>query len=462
MKQHKTKKIILYLILLSFLSIKIFYLLNQKGLLWDSAVYIGMGKYIFTLGKVGLWEPARPLIWPVFIGFLWKLGLNPIIFGRIAELIFSLGCIYLTYLIGKDVFNEKIALLSAFFLAFSPTFLFYSSTILTGIPSTFFALLSIYFLIKKNYFSTGLFLALSFITRFLQLFILIPIIFALVKYNKKKLRKIMGLVYGFLIISLPYLVLNTFLYKNPLYPPLLQIFMTQYTGWAFHQPLSFYSINLLKENFLILFAIIGTIAILKQKGYKKITILNLFLLFFIFFNSIAHKEIRFILVFLPYIYLITSCGIFKTINITKKKKTIVHLIGIVTIIILLIQITSQTKIPKYEEYPEFTNYLKINDIKDGIWISNPLFIINTNKKADELIYYPLYNSKKIDILKEKLPKAKHILIRTCDILPCPPTDKNCPNKTINFLDSLKKDFKIVHYKKENSCEQFIFRITSLY
>ena len=150
--------------------------LFNSDIWWDSAVYIGMGKYLFSLGNVGLWEPARPLVLPFFLGLFWKLGFNAVIFGRILEVGFSAGCLCLTYLIGKNVFNEKIGLLSAFLLAFSPSFLFYSSTILTGIPSTFFALLSVYFLIKKNYFFSGLFVGLSFMTRFLQLFVLLVIV----------------------------------------------------------------------------------------------------------------------------------------------------------------------------------------------------------------------------------------------------------------------------------------------
>ena len=102
---------------------------------------------------------------------------------------------------------------------------------------------------------------------------------------------------------------------------------------------------------------------------------------------------------------------------------------------------------------------KDNNAEKGIWITNPLFIVNTNKKAEELIYYPLYNSKKIDQLKEKLPKAEHILIDTCDILPCPETDKTCNEKTSNLINSIKKDFTTIHHKKEGNCEQFIFKKT---
>ena len=56
---------------------------SYHELWWDSAVYIGMGKFIFSGGQLGLWEHLRPLMWPSFIGFLWKLGFNPVIAGRV-------------------------------------------------------------------------------------------------------------------------------------------------------------------------------------------------------------------------------------------------------------------------------------------------------------------------------------------------------------------------------------------
>ena len=142
----KNKKI--FFILLLALLIRLFFLIFQyHDTWWDSAVYIGMGKYIFSNGSVGLWEPARPLIWPLFLGILWKLKLDVILFGRILLLFFSLGSIYLTYLIGKRIFNKKIALLAAALLSFTPTYLFYSTVLLSSIPSLFFGLLSVYFFI---------------------------------------------------------------------------------------------------------------------------------------------------------------------------------------------------------------------------------------------------------------------------------------------------------------------------
>lgn len=448
----RKNNLVIILILSLFTLIKTFHLLAQKGILWDTAVYLGMGKYIFSLGKIGLWEPARPLILPFLLGILWKLNINPIISGRIIILLSSIGCIYLTYLIGKKVFNKETAIISTILLALSSTFLFYSSTILTGVPSTFFALLTIYFALNKKYLFTGLFAGLAISTRFLQLFALIPLAILLILQNKKKIK---NTLYGFLIILIPYLVINTFLYKNPLYPFIFQTFMTQNTGWVYHQPLSFYFINLLKENLLILFTIPSMIFIFKKPNKKRIQILSIFLLFFIFFNSTTHKETRFMLVFLPYLYLIAAYGITKTIKINSKKK--LYLLIIMIFIISLAQTLPQLKTPSYQEYNEFTSYIKNTD--GNIWISNPIFISKSNKKAEELMYYPIFNSKRIDELN-KLPQASNILIDTCDILPCPPSDKKCNKKAQLLITLLKKEFNTILQEKKGSCEKFIFKKTT--
>jgi len=63
----------------------------NADLWWDSSVYLGMGKYVYSFGEVGLYEGSRPLVWPLILGFFWKLGLDPIFFGRLMVLIFGIG-----------------------------------------------------------------------------------------------------------------------------------------------------------------------------------------------------------------------------------------------------------------------------------------------------------------------------------------------------------------------------------
>ena len=148
--------ILLALILILFLSVYFFHFDPNADLWWDSSVYIGMGKYIYSAGEVGLYEASRPLVWPLMLGFFWKLGLDVILCGRLLVLIFGVGTIILTYLMAYELFDRKIALLSSLFLAFSPTFVFFY------IEFTFVCFLFFYMLLeyslgvrgtKKGYFS---------------------------------------------------------------------------------------------------------------------------------------------------------------------------------------------------------------------------------------------------------------------------------------------------------------------
>src|SRR3989338_8538323 len=115
---------------------------------WDSAVYIGMGKYIFSYGKAGLWEESRPLVLPFMLGLGWKLGFDVVIFGRTLSIIFSVLIILMTYVIGTKLFSDRAGLIAALFAALSFTFVFFSANILTEVPSTLFLLLAFYFFLR--------------------------------------------------------------------------------------------------------------------------------------------------------------------------------------------------------------------------------------------------------------------------------------------------------------------------
>ena len=117
----------IFLILFFSLALKIIFLLAYKyEVWWDSGVYIGMGKWIFSLGLKGLWEHIRPIVWPIVLGLFWKLGLDPVAIGRILMIFLSSALIYFTYILGKKFFNAKVALIAASLIAFSPIILFLS------------------------------------------------------------------------------------------------------------------------------------------------------------------------------------------------------------------------------------------------------------------------------------------------------------------------------------------------
>jgi hypothetical protein len=153
--------------------------------------------------------------------------------------------------------------------------------------------------------------------------------------------------------------------------------------------------------------------------------------------------------------MITAYGIIKTLNTLKNKKILYTIMIFLTLIWVISEIT-QIKIPNYKEYDEFQDYIEKIPQNENIWITNPIFIVNSNKKPEELIYYPIYNSKKIDKLKENIEKANHILIDTCDILPCQAYDEKCNEKNKELFKILKEKLSTSYKEEKYGCKQLIF------
>ena len=130
---------------------------------------------------------------------------------------------------------------------------------------------------------------------------------------------------GFLIAIIPYLALNAAIYHNPFWPFLEQAYLSGNSGWLNYHGIGYYFAELFRENFLYLLSFIGGILILKNNEAKKEKILPvaIFFLFFIFFNSIRQKEMRFSIILLPYMCLLMSffiCGVYGKLksNILKS------------------------------------------------------------------------------------------------------------------------------------------------
>src|SRR3989338_10253027 len=220
------------------LGIKIaFFLFNgSAGLWWDSSVYIGMSKYLYSGGESGLWEPSRPVLWPLILGLFWKFGFDYIFLGKLLSIFISTGSSIVVYLISAKYFSKKTAFLASLFFSFSPSIFLSDTLLLTEIISTFFLLLGIYFFLGQKNFLSGLFLFISFMSRFFPIFFALPIILiyvfrVLTKKNLESCKAPLAFLIAFSLPVTPYLLSNIYFYNDALYPFSLQIFMTEDTGW---------------------------------------------------------------------------------------------------------------------------------------------------------------------------------------------------------------------------------------
>jgi len=458
-KHIKKNKIIFLLILLFFLA-KLITILNYKIVWWDSAVYIGMGKYIFSLGKSGFWESSRPLIWPMVLGLIWKTGLNILSAGRILEIIISGMCILFTYLIGIKIFDKKTALLSSLFLAFSPIFFFFSGIMLTETASTLISLIAVYFFIDKKYYTSGIFFGIAFMTRYLQLFALFSVLLAIfIGKNDEKLKNSKKLLIGLFAAIIPFLILNQILYNNPIFPLSQQLFLSNNSGWTNYHPVSYYFSQLPKENALYLFFIFGAVLAFRRKNAARRLIAVIFLILFIFFNSIRQKEMRFLIILLPYMYLLAAFSLSNIISRLKNKPAKISLFAVIVLSFLAssasLQAYYKSESGKADIYSELRNRLERTETIGKIWISNPAIAVSSDKKIDNLMYYPIFNEEKSNELMQDYKNADFIFVDFCD-LACRPNDTKCDESKNNILNIFRKHLTTIYSSDIEGCRQFVF------
>lgn len=113
------------------------------------------------------------------IGIVYPVGFLYSIFGanefssNIFSLILSLGTIFLLFLFGKLLFDEKTGLIASFLLAIFPLDIVFGTKLMPDVPSMFFLGLSVYFFLKaekhtnqrKLYLFSGLSLGISYLLR---------------------------------------------------------------------------------------------------------------------------------------------------------------------------------------------------------------------------------------------------------------------------------------------------------
>lgn len=122
--------------------------LNQSFWLDEAAQAVISTKNIF---KVDFSSDFQPPFFYLITHFWQKLGLPQEFFLRLVSLIFGILTIYLTYLLTKRLFNEKVALLSTLFLSTAPFHIYYSQEYRMYSLLTLLVLLSWYFFWQKKW-----------------------------------------------------------------------------------------------------------------------------------------------------------------------------------------------------------------------------------------------------------------------------------------------------------------------
>ena len=140
-----------------FFAILIFaFYLRLKYFNINTAIWYDEGSYLNMAKRIGLnlsylnddYYFRRTFFLPLIFAFLYKIFGNTEFPLRIVELLLSVGAVVFTYLLIKEMFDKKYALISAFALSVSWLALFFTSRLLTNTPDLFFMTGGLYFFWK--------------------------------------------------------------------------------------------------------------------------------------------------------------------------------------------------------------------------------------------------------------------------------------------------------------------------
>ncbi len=370
---------------------------------WSDFIPSG-GDGFYAWPKMGFRAPLLPYFLSVFYFF----NLDFLI-SFLMPLIGALS-VCLVYILGKKLFNEKIALYSAIFFLLIPLHVIYSTKILTDTFFTFFVLLT--FLSfwkgyeegnKKYKILFGLFLALTLLSRYTALWIIpIFLIYFLIRDKSLKFLKDKYLWYSigiFFLTLVPWFIYGVFEYNN-LFGAFIHGFKASaYWGGAqsWHFFFDYWGQMLSIVGFIFIF---GLLYILYKKDFLKKEIYFL-LTWFVFFLGMAiympHKEDRFILAITPAIALISGYFIDK---IKKYKKLIWSVIVIIAFFSLFFQFSIEYK-NSYTEtnicFLEANKFLENQDNAVVITDESPVVYYYTKQETH---FYP--NPWDIEALKNLL------------------------------------------------------------
>jgi len=423
-----------------------------------------MGKYIFSGGNIGVWERFRPLIHPLILGLVWKFNLSPILIGKLLDLLFSLCSVYLVYLLGKEIFNRKIGLISSLLFSLTPLFIMFTGIILTEPLAIFLGLIGLYSLIaKRRFFLSGFFIGLSFLTKFPQ-GIFFGAIFLVLLFKKEKLgrkiRNISTISFGFIVPIIPYFVFNYLTYSNMFEPFISGSWIITTATWLYGSGITYYFAHFFLMNPIYLFFFGYVYLFFKEKLYRnpqhcpvsieskekqfkinaQLIIFLISILTIAYFIYVPRKEPRYLVTIIPLLAIMVSYCLVKVYQHLKKvEKPFIRpkAFIIISIILLLVALPEELI---FEPSPLFE--LETLRIIREKGITGP--ILSSGPQLLSLLDQPiiLLNSMEFAprIYEQSQGKFELLSINDCDLI-CAPEDTVCLNQKDQFIKQVALENK---------------------
>jgi 4-amino-4-deoxy-L-arabinose transferase-like glycosyltransferase len=450
----------IFFVLITSCITRLFTLYAPQALWWDGAIYVDMGKFMYSDGAIGYWEQFRPVVWPFILGFFWKIGLDPYTVGIWIQIAASLAAIYVIYKIGEKLY-PKSGIYAALLLAFTPVFIEFTVIPLTDIPSMMLSLVAIYLFLTKKYIRSGILFGFAFLFRFPHALAALPVLIlaTLALIKDKNWQPIKKLAIGGLPIVIAFFVLNIFLYSDPLLPIKAGNTMIAQSVGPFDLIPFFYVRSFFEENAFLIFGLTFLYAWIRKpkelfKNQTAFIVLVNALVIGLYFSNLHHKELRYGLAFFPYVVLAAGFGIAWLVD--KIKEPIARPTAIIAFTITMLILGYTTVVSMFNwapENPERQAYLDLfkQTPYAKIMTSSPQIPVKADVKLERVAdrwedFYDRYRNANI--------RFDYVAIDSCEMY-C--RGALCEQSRKALFETLEKENSLIFSKTVGSCTLWIYK-----
>lgn len=424
----------------------------NKPLIWDTAIYLAMGKYLFTGGAIGLWEVFRPPLLPVLAGRLWKAGMPPVGFTRFVAFTISFTGLAGIYWMVRDLYSKQEAYITVGLIAGTFTYFWWSNALLTGIPASILVFTSLYLAHKQRYLIAGLVGGLAFLTRFPSA-VLGPAAVAFIAYSyyrkddyRAMIRNAGLYTAGFFLVATPYLAAMQYFYGSFLEPFVSGIAVPASNADKYLAGF-YYLYNGIKTNPLLLGVLPGIYYAVKERQTEVYGFLFAFVALYGFFSVFPHKEVRFILLFLPIMALFAARGYSRHLN-NYRSVVMLALIGLT-----IVGSFGMTYYDNRSVNEDAVKYYRAHSNLSGVVAANDASIM----AYGDIKYFALPPSTLEGSYERAQEQADYFSINSCAWY-CTPSIENCEAKIASFEKSLENRYNKSFEHRGRYCNYSIYRI----
>lgn len=283
---------------------------------------------------------AHPLLLQTIVSYVFNLFEINDVNARSVAVSFGVAVVFLTYLIGRELYNKRVASIGALIVAVLPFHVMFTRQIMVDVPLAFFFTLTLYLVIKYKEtdriwlcYWIGVTSGLSFLSKELGFIVLLTSLSYLFLIKRINIRRTVVILSGFLLAISPYFLLIIFRQEAA------QAFAS-YLSWQFSRNYvsAWFYPNLLVEDALG-YALTGLCLIALFLGYRMkarepLILLVLWLVIvLVFYQIIPVKDERFLLPIIP-VFAILGASVF-SLNI-KTSRLWYNALGIATIAIIVL------------------------------------------------------------------------------------------------------------------------------